>query len=145
MKQPARNYDTYTSMTSNSSAEDTSTREKATFANSLGRRTTLSPKTCVRFCCMETGCTSRFRRPYDLARHKKTIHGPKKLCSYESCTYATARSDKMNEHTRKKHAERGEFLRTSKKKFSNNCSSKGLLRLGNPKPSHQRCSIFGRK
>jgi hypothetical protein len=64
------------------------------------------PNSCgskVRHSCDITGCTVTFKRSYDLVRHKRTVHGPKVHCPYPQCTYATARSDKMKAHNRKKH------------------------------------------
>jgi hypothetical protein len=59
------------------------------------------------FLCDVPDCTSTFTRPHDLARHKKTIHGPKQHCPYPMCKFATGRNDKMNEHNRKKHPSKG--------------------------------------
>ncbi|KAH8656988.1 hypothetical protein BGZ60DRAFT_434648 [Tricladium varicosporioides] len=56
----------------------------------------------VRYNCDSPDCCSNFSRLSDLARHKKTIHGPKRECRFR-CGYATARPDKMKEHTRNKH------------------------------------------
>lgn len=49
------------------------------------------------------GCTSTFRRQPDLARHVKSIHGPKTPCPQGNCGYATGREDKMKEHVHKNH------------------------------------------
>jgi hypothetical protein len=89
-------------------------REAQTFTNrkrSTNRVGMLDSLTsCLRYICIETGCTSTFRQPYDLIRHRKTIHGPKQRCIYDQCQYATARSDKMKEHIRRKHTESGKSL-----------------------------------
>ncbi|KAF4636480.1 hypothetical protein G7Y89_g1613 [Cudoniella acicularis] len=63
---------------------------------------TLTPPQTIRHGCDITSCLSTFKRPSDLSRHKKTIHGPKEQCIM-GCGYATARLDKMVEHTIKKH------------------------------------------
>ncbi|KAF2489888.1 hypothetical protein BU16DRAFT_622487 [Lophium mytilinum] len=57
----------------------------------------------VRWSCEFPDCASTFSRVYDLIRHEKTIHGPKQRCIYPCCKYATARADKMDEHTHKIH------------------------------------------
>ena len=64
----------------------------------------------VRHSCDIIGCTVTFKRSYDLVRHKRTVHGPKVHCPYPQCTYATARSDKMKAHNRKKHFDRSKFF-----------------------------------
>jgi len=64
-----------------------------------------SPRFCYE--CDIVGCSSTFTRIYDLARHKKTIHGPKEQCIFLGCGYATARLDKMKEHVKKRHSTSG--------------------------------------
>ena len=60
--------------------------------------------------CDIAGCTSSFCRLSDLARHKKTLHGPKQQCAHHGCQYATGRDDKMNEHVRKIHKSAGKTI-----------------------------------
>jgi hypothetical protein len=60
--------------------------------------------------CDIAGCASSFCRFSDLARHKKTLHGPKQQCAYHGCQYATGREDKMNEHVRKIHKSAGKTI-----------------------------------
>jgi hypothetical protein len=59
--------------------------------------------TPIRHCCDTIGCTATFARPYDLIRHKSTVHGPKLQCPHPQCSYATARNDKMKDHEKRKH------------------------------------------
>ncbi|KAH8817191.1 hypothetical protein F5884DRAFT_778715 [Xylogone sp. PMI_703] len=72
------------------------------------RQTNLLPSSNLRCRCNIFGCSSTFSRPSDLARHKKSIHGPKEECIFRNCGYATGRSDKMKEHMRKKHSTRSQ-------------------------------------
>lgn len=77
----------------------------------------------ARHSCDIIGCTVTFKRSYDLVRHKRTVHGPKVHCPYPHCTYATARSDKMKAHNRKKHFGRGKlFSKTRKPNIPDHCS-----------------------
>lgn len=63
----------------------------------------------TRHLCDIYGCSSSFRRPSDLVRHKKSIHGPKSPCPYMQCEYTTGRQDKMNEHIKKIHRVQGKY------------------------------------
>ena len=77
----------------------------------------------IRHCCDVIGCAVTFTRSYDLIRHKRTVHGPKVKCQYSQCSYATARSDKMKEHNRKKHLDRSKlFNKACKFDIPNWCS-----------------------
>ncbi|KIN03152.1 hypothetical protein OIDMADRAFT_144198 [Oidiodendron maius Zn] len=67
------------------------------------KRLSYSSTDTARYLCEIYECSSSFRRPSDLVRHTKTIHGPKSPCPYTQCGYATGREDKMNEHIRKIH------------------------------------------
>ena len=71
--------------------------------------TTSPNRTLPRIACPVPSCKSNFSRPSDLARHQKSIHGPKTECAYAGCGYTTGRADKMSEHVRKRHRTAGEF------------------------------------
>jgi hypothetical protein len=72
-------------------------------------KTNLSNRTVLRIPCPLPNCHSTFSRPSDLARHQKSIHGPKMKCAHIGCEYTTGRADKMTEHVRKIHWTAGEF------------------------------------
>src|ERR1700693_2395887 len=72
-------------------------------------RTASSRASNLRYYCNVINCTSTFARPSDVFRHERSIHGPKEQCSFLGCRYATARTDKMKEHCRKKHSVFGKF------------------------------------
>ena len=73
------------------------------------KRPSCSSTDTARYLCDIYECSSSFRRPSDLVRHKKSIHGPKSPCPYMQCGYATGREDKMNEHIRKIHRVQGGY------------------------------------
>lgn len=97
-------------MNSNNESPQTITVRVCTHCNCTSKKTSKTVgRTSSRIACPVPGCTSTFGRRSDLARHQKSIHGPKTKCAYTACAYMTGRVDKMAEHMRKIHQTAGEF------------------------------------
>ncbi|KAI8060678.1 hypothetical protein BC940DRAFT_337420 [Gongronella butleri] len=56
------------------------------------------------FPCIESGCDKTFLDSYELARHRRNMHGdPKLKCDRDFCAFETSSKQELNKHMNRKH------------------------------------------